>query len=151
MNYSAYYTQQQGIGPELATSRKARREKMAIFTATDIKRNWLYAPVMEEINELHDEMGAPEAPSGGPVANGELEAHWESDAIGDWRGDEESVAEWANDRREEVLDALNMGPSPYYHQSDEWSGFANQAYNLVREFEAYDAFERLCSEWDNHQ
>lgn len=124
---------------------------MAIFTDTEIQQNWLYAPVMEQINQLHEEMGEPEAPNSGPTTGGALDDQFTSDSIGDWDGKEEEVADWANERREEVLNALNMGSYPYYYQSDEWAEFANRAYELVMEFDAYDAFTRLCYEWENHQ
>ncbi|HEB94309.1 MAG TPA: hypothetical protein ENI94_12790 [Gammaproteobacteria bacterium] len=124
---------------------------MAIFTDTEIQNNWLYAPVMEQINELHEKMGTPEAPNSGPTTGGPLSSVYAADSIGDWGGNEEYVADWANARREEVLNALNMGSYPYYYQSDDWTEFANQAYILVMEFDTYDAFQRLCDEWDNHQ
>lgn len=124
---------------------------MAIYTDEEIVKNWLYAPVMESINALYEECGKPEPPCSGPTTGGPLDNRFESDGIGDWGGKEEEVAEWANLRREEVLNALNMGSYPYYYQSESWGDFANAAYMLVLEFDTYEAFTRLCDKWEEYE
>jgi len=123
---------------------------MAIYADEEIKRNWLYAPVMREINALHNEMGKPKGPDTGPTTDGHLCLLYEPRHIGDWGGHEEAVADWANERREEVLDRINRGRFPFRQEPKRWAEFANRAWNLIAEFDTYEAFTRLCEEWGNH-
>jgi len=125
---------------------------MAIYTEKMINDNWLYADLMDEINELYEQMGSPEAPNAGPTTGGPLDDKFLAHEIGEWYGDEEMVARWANDRRDELLTGLNLGSFPYFKETQEWIEFQDAAWRLFQDYDcSNDPYEKLCDEWDSHQ
>jgi len=128
-----------------------------IFTNEQISENWLYAPIMEQINELHEKKGGPTMEVRGPTTEtAGYDAHdglqWTAESIGDWGGREQEVADTAQNALDDVLNAIDRGRLVFYkNQGDAWEEFANQAYELIREYNSYEAFDRLCNEWETYE
>ena len=117
--------------------------KKEIFSSKDILDNWLYEPVMRDINKLHISRGCPAPPKGIGVERNYINP-WFADGIGDWEGHEEKICLLANDWNDSVLTGINRGQYGSYYESPEFQTFANEAYDLVMEFNADIAFDRLC-------
>ena len=122
---------------------------MAIYTSEEMKCNQLYRELMQGINNLHDRMGAPVELADGAeqVTTGyEVANQWDVDAIGDWDGAEQEIADIANEWAEQVLRGIGQGYH-HYNQSQDWIEFEASAVELWHE-DKDQSFDRLCNMCD---
>ena len=117
---------------------------MSLFTNDDLESNPVYRDIMLEINVLYEGCGSPAAPRTGPTTGGALEDFFAADGIGDWSGDEEAAATRANEEYAFVANALNRGSYPYYRESADWTGFADDAVVVLTEYNHDIVYDQLC-------
>lgn len=120
----------------------------ALFTDKQIRENPLYAKLMHELNSTYSYFGHPDSPSeSGPTTGSNFREYWQSDNIGDWEGNECEVADWANEKLDEVYAGIyrcGNGGISYFHQSDDWSDFDESAMYRIEAFHNAFAFDILC-------
>ena len=121
-----------------------------LINEKEIERNWLYAPVLREINKLYLQHDCPAAPDSGPTTGEAFHGDFGPDTIGDWGGREEEVVEQANKFQEAAYRTINRGSYPYYYEDEAFILFADEAERLLLQFDASEAFDRLCNEWENN-
>lgn len=127
---------------------------MTIFTSTQIEKSLVYAPLMIEINELYLSLNSPKellegsqkTTTGSPFDASKL---WDASAIGDWDGLEEQVADKIRAECLVVANTIDLG-THYYYATAEWVDFCEQAQSLFRDFNASQAFDRLCDRADHY-
>ena len=128
-----------------------------IYTDQQINENWLYGEVMAEINDLYEEFGEPQEFDGTPkstTTGNQRGPFWNPHEIGDWDGDEDIVADRANELLNEVYAGISVygnGGIYHYYRSEEFSEFQDQAEELIDEFHARDAYNRLCDSWETEE
>lgn len=120
---------------------------MAIFTSNQVQSSPVYKPLMEEINKLYLALNSPKELLEGSkkTTTGKFDAShlWDAGSIGDWGGLEEQVADKIRAECLVVANAIDLGIS-YYYATTEWVEFCEQAQELFHEFNAREAFDRLC-------
>lgn len=122
-----------------------------IYSNYQIENNALYNTVMEEINALWYEVGQPvefySDENRRTTTGNHATPFWNADNIGDWDGREDDAAAYANTALEEVFDALGLmgnGGIVHAYRCDEWARFQEAAQEIIDEFHARGAFEKLC-------
>jgi len=119
-----------------------------IYSQTEMGKNWLYRPVMEEINTLYQGHGCPPAPIDGPTTDREIKPHWHTDGLHAWQGKENLAADFANTLERSLLESINRGAVSYYYESPEFTAFVDDAWILIQDFNAEYAFNRLVNNWE---
>lgn len=124
---------------------------MAIYTEEQIDRNKLYNEVMQDINDLYSRHGDPVEFETDETRRTTTGTHrkpvWAAGNIGDWDGNEEEVAESANEDLAIVHDGLNlMGHGGIYcrYSRPEWIEFVEAALDILAEYHSTEAYDVLC-------
>lgn len=119
-----------------------------IYTQHEIDNNPLYGNLMRCINDLYEEYGRPRelADARWRTTCGQyVNPPWESDAIGDWGGDEERIADQANTWWEQFARPLGLHGIRHAYTTREWEAFIEKAIELYEE-DRDEAFNRLCND-----
>ena len=129
---------------------------MKIYNEDTISNNDFYGGVMVEINELYETMGEPdEFPRGETrraTTGNHADPYWDSNTIGDWDGDEDEVAEWAQDQLNDVYHGLGMGGNGgicHYYTSPKWDDFVCAAEEIIDAFHEV-AYNDLCDNYEDY-
>ena len=124
---------------------------MELYTAETRAENPLYESVMEDINELYEEMNEPDEfaddETRRTTTGNQTAPYWNSHEIGDWDGDEENVADEAQEQLNAVYEGLGLGGNggiSHYYRTAEWAEFVESAKKIIDDYHATDAFTALC-------
>lgn len=124
-----------------------------IYGDRAIAENKLYGGLMSNINELYGKMGNPSEFCAGEIKTSTTtgdynDDYWDSDEIGDFNGDEDQAADFANAQLEVVFDGLRLsgnGGISHYYLSEEWADFVEQALDLLEDYHSENiAYDFLC-------
>ena len=125
---------------------------MKLFTDKEITCNPLYAPFMQDMNDLHAYVQKPEfitSINSESDLDSENPDYWKANEIGYWQGHEEVISRYANDQLAVVYKRLkvsNKGAICVTNQTDEWYFFINQSLELLDDYHLNRAFYNLsCS------
>lgn len=131
---------------------------MSIYSNDQIVSNWLYGEVMMRINDLYADLMEPSEFSDDETRTNTTTGNyqdpfWRSDEIGEWDGDEEEVAKYANSQLEEVYAELGIfgnGGIYNYYIAQEWAEFVEKAEGIIEDFHQNDAYEKLCECYEKY-
>lgn len=121
-----------------------------IYTPQQIKKNQLYGNVMKEINELHKLCHIPvefNNEKRRTTTGNQCNPFWDAGSIGDWDGDEDEVAETAQNLLNEVYSGLGLGGNGgimHYYRSSEWADFVELAEEIIDNYHNTNAYDNLC-------
>lgn len=128
---------------------------MTVFTIDQIKNNPMYADVMRVINDLYIEHKKPDVFSSSistaeDTTTGNIaDEHWQPGDIGDWEGNENNAAMYANNHLNAVFAGLKLfgnGGITYYHTTEKWQKFVATAREVIDEYHnSGEAYDWLCS------